>query len=86
MDLKEDSKERSQASLSIEPTPRNTVLVIKDSGVHVHMYMHVCKHTHTGALENQKSMLSAFLSHSPPYILRTSLSLNLEFTLGLADQ
>lgn len=41
MDLKEDSKERSQAGLSIEPTPRNTVLVIKDAGVRVHMYMHV---------------------------------------------
>lgn len=41
MDLKEDNKERSQTGLSIEPTPRNTVLVIKDSGVRVHMYMHV---------------------------------------------
>lgn len=46
----------------------------------------LCKRTHTGALENQKSVLSAFLSHSPPYILRRSLSLNLEFTLGLTDQ
>lgn len=43
----------------------------------------LCKRTHTGAFENQNSMLSAFLSHSPPYILRRSLSLSLEFTIGL---
>lgn len=41
MDLNEDSKERTQAGLSIEPTSRNLVLVIKDSGMRVHMYMHV---------------------------------------------